>query len=157
MGTIEVLLLFIELEEGAEVIGGVDLADVGGVAAVEVGVVLADVEILLLLLLGLLLPLGGPDLGGGSGVLGSETPPGTTPGPTPGWGGPATGPPIPLFIMPGCPPMGPIGPTCPIMLGGMPLPGRIPGRIPCLKGGMPWGPPGPPGPLGPIPGPPICG
>ena len=41
------------MEEGAEVIGGVDLAEFGGVAAEEVGVVLADVEILLLLLLGL--------------------------------------------------------------------------------------------------------
>ena len=89
------------MEEGTEVIGGVDLAEFGGVAAEEVGVVLADVEILLLLLLtGLLLPFG-PDLGGGSGVLGSDTPPGTTPGPgpTPGWGGPAGGPPIPLFII----------------------------------------------------------
>lgn len=151
MGTIEVLLLVIGVEEGAEVIGGVDLAVIGGVAAEEVGVVLADVEILLLLLLtGLLLPLL-PDLGGGSGVVGSETPPGPTAGTTPGWGGTA-GPPIPLFII--CPPMGPMGPTCPIMLGGMPLPGRIPGRMPCLKGGM-WGPPGP-GPFGPIPGA-ICG
>ena len=85
MGTIEVLLLVIGVEEGAEVIGGVDLADIGGVAAEEVGVVLADVEILLLLFpgLGLLLPLL-PDLGGGSGVVGNETPPGPTPGPTPG-------------------------------------------------------------------------
>ena len=84
MGTIEVLLLVIEVEEGAEVIGGVALADMGGVAAEEVGGVLADVEILLLLLLfGLLLPLL-PDLGGGSGVVGNETPPGPTPGPTPG-------------------------------------------------------------------------
>lgn len=82
MGT----MLLLTVEEGAEVIGGVAL-DRGGVADVEVGVLLADVEILLLLLL-----FGLPPLDLGKGVVGRETP---LPPPPP----PPGGPPIPLDIM----------------------------------------------------------
>lgn len=64
MGT----MLLLHVEEGAEVIGGVAL-DNGGVADVEVGVLLADVEILLLLLL-----FGLPPLDLGRGVVGRATP-----------------------------------------------------------------------------------
>jgi len=88
-GVMELLPLAVEERGGAEVVGGVALADMGGVGTDEVGVVLDEVEILLLLLTGLLLPTGAPPLDLGKGVVGRATPP---------WGA------MPLDII------GPIGP-----------------------------------------------